>query len=59
MPTPVNKKNEPDLKNLKDASKLVAKIIKKGHIVVIESTVYPGVTEEFNSSYNRKKIWID
>ena len=46
VPTPVNNKNEPDLKNLKEASKLVAKIINKGDIIVIESTVYPGVTEE-------------
>ena len=47
MPTPVNKKNEPDLKNIKEAANLVARIIKKGDVVVIESTVYPGVTEEF------------
>ena len=45
MPTPVNK-NEPDLTNLKEAASLVSRIIKKGDIVVIESTVYPGVTEE-------------
>ncbi len=46
VPTPVNNKNEPDLENLKEASKLVAKIINKGDVIVIESTVYPGVTEE-------------
>ena len=46
VPTPVNKKNEPDLESLKNASKVVSKIIKKGDIVIIESTVYPGVTED-------------
>ena len=46
VPTPVNKRNEPDLKNLKKAASSVAKIINKGSIVVIESTVYPGVTED-------------
>ncbi|MEC8100066.1 MAG: nucleotide sugar dehydrogenase [Pseudomonadota bacterium] len=45
VPTPVDKKNEPNLKNLKDAANTVAKVIKRGDIVVIESTVYPGVTE--------------
>ncbi|MDC3024318.1 nucleotide sugar dehydrogenase [Alphaproteobacteria bacterium] len=46
VPTPVNKSNEPDLKNLKGAAELVAKILNKGDIIIIESTVYPGVTEE-------------
>lgn len=46
VPTPVNKKNDPDLENLKQASNLVAKIINKGDVIVIESTVYPGVTEQ-------------
>ena len=46
VPTPVNNKNEPDLENLEKASKVVSKIIKKGDIVIIESTVYPGVTED-------------
>ena len=46
VPTPVNKKNEPDLESLKNASKVVSKIINKGDIVIIESTVYPGVTED-------------
>jgi UDP-N-acetyl-D-galactosamine dehydrogenase len=55
VPTPVNKKNEPDLTNLKEAASLVARIIKKGDIVVIESTVYPGVTEEFIGPIIEKK----
>lgn len=47
VPTPVNEKNEPDLDPLRSASEVLAGIIKKGNIVVYESTVYPGVTEEF------------
>jgi UDP-N-acetyl-D-galactosamine dehydrogenase len=46
VPTPVNKKNFPDLKLLINASKLVAKVLKKNDIVIYESTVYPGATEE-------------
>ena len=45
VPTPVNKKNKPDLKPLISASKFVGKMIKKKSIVVYESTVYPGTTE--------------
>ena len=46
VPTPVTKKNKPDLKILKNACSLVAKVIKKKSIVIFESTVYPGVTED-------------
>ena len=46
VPTPVNKKNLPDLRNLKSATKTVALNLNKGDIVVYESTVYPGLTEE-------------
>jgi len=46
VPTPINIKNKPDLSKLKDASKIVGKYIKKGDIVIYESTVYPGCTEE-------------
>ncbi len=55
VPTPVTQKNEPDLKNLYEASSLVAKIIKKKDIVVIESTVFPGVTEEIIAPIIEKK----
>ena len=55
VPTPVTQKNEPDLKNLYEASSLVAKIIKKRDIVVIESTVFPGVTEEIIAPIIEKK----
>ncbi len=46
VPTPVDRHNNPDLTPLYKASKTVGKVIKKGDIVVYESTVYPGVTEE-------------
>jgi UDP-N-acetyl-D-galactosamine dehydrogenase len=46
VPTPVDKNNNPDLMPLVKASETVGKVISKGDIVVYESTVYPGVTEE-------------
>jgi len=46
VPTPVTKSKEPDLKYVKSAAKNVGKNLKKGAIVILESTVYPGVTEE-------------
>lgn len=46
VPTPVDHNNRPDLKPLWGASETVGRVISKGDIVVYESTVYPGVTEE-------------
>jgi UDP-N-acetyl-D-galactosamine dehydrogenase len=46
VPTPVDKLNKPDLKPLLDATKMVGKILKRGNIVIFESTVYPGCIEE-------------
>jgi len=46
VPTPVTKFKEPDLSFVKSAAKTVGKNLKKGAVVVLESTVYPGVTEE-------------
>lgn len=46
VPTPVDTNNNPDLSPLYNASNTVGKVISKGDIVVYESTVYPGVTEE-------------
>jgi len=46
VPTPVDKNNRPDLLPLKRASETVGKVISKGSIVIYESTVYPGATEE-------------
>ena len=46
VPTPVDKHNRPDLDPLYRSSETVGKVLKKGDIVIYESTVYPGVTEE-------------
>jgi UDP-N-acetyl-D-galactosamine dehydrogenase len=46
VPTPVDKHNRPDLTPLYRASETVGKVLKKGDVVIYESTVYPGVTEE-------------
>ncbi|MBQ9417657.1 MAG: nucleotide sugar dehydrogenase [Bacteroidales bacterium] len=46
VPTPVDRNNTPDLTPLVGASETVGKVISKGDIVVYESTVYPGVTED-------------
>lgn len=46
VPTPIDDKMRPDLNPLLRASKLIGKVISKGDIVVFESTVYPGVTED-------------
>lgn len=46
VPTPVDRDNKPDLTPLYGASETVGKVISKGDIVVYESTVYPGVTED-------------
>ncbi|HQV25937.1 MAG TPA: NAD(P)-binding domain-containing protein, partial [Acinetobacter sp.] len=46
VPTPIDHVNRPDLTPLKKASETIGKVLKKGDIVVYESTVYPGATEE-------------
>lgn len=46
VPTPVDKFNNPDLTPVRKATESVAKVLKKGDIVIYESTVYPGVTED-------------
>ncbi|MBN9312788.1 MAG: nucleotide sugar dehydrogenase [Chryseobacterium sp.] len=46
VPTPVDKNNKPDLTPLYKASETVGKVLKKGDVVIYESTVYPGATEE-------------
>ncbi len=47
VPTPTNNAKDPDLKPLEESSITVGKILRKGMMVVYESTVYPGVTEDF------------
>ena len=46
VPTPIDNSNKPDLTALLEASKLVSSVLKKEDIVIYESTVYPGVTED-------------
>lgn len=46
VPTPIDKNNKPNLNPLLSASELVSKLLKVGDIVIYESTVYPGLTEE-------------
>ncbi len=46
VPTPVDKLKKPDLKPLLSASKMVSKVMKKGDLVIYESTVFPGCVEE-------------
>src|SRR6188474_2783515 len=46
VPTPIDGYKRPDLKPIESASQLIGQVLKKGDIVVFESTVYPGCTEE-------------
>lgn len=46
VPTPIDKNKQPDLTPLRKASEMIGKVISKGTIVIYESTVYPGATEE-------------
>ena len=52
VPTPVTKSKEPDLSYVKSAAETVGKNLKSGATVVLESTVYPGVTEEVVAPIN-------
>ena len=47
VPTPIDEQKRPDLKPLRYASEIVGRALKRGSIVVFESTVYPGLTEDF------------
>ncbi|WP_204236117.1 nucleotide sugar dehydrogenase [Mammaliicoccus sciuri] len=66
VPTPINKNNQPDLTPLIKASETVGKALTKDTIVVYESTVYPGATEEdcvpvlekFSNLKNRKDFFV-
>lgn len=55
VPTPIKKNNVPDLKPLINAIKIITKVIKKGDIIFLESTVYPGVTEDICLKIIEKK----
>ena len=47
VPTPITKNKKPDLSIIKKAASTVAKVMKKDTIIILESTVYPGVTEDY------------
>ena len=55
VPTPIDKFKKPDLSHLKSACEIVGRNISKNSIVVFESTVYPGCTEEFCAPIIEKK----
>jgi len=46
VPTPINEHKQPDLTPLIKASETIGKVLQKGDIVIYESTVYPGATED-------------
>ena len=46
VPTPIDRFNKPDFRNLISASRMIGKILKKNDTIIYESTVYPGATEE-------------
>ena len=58
VPTPIYKNNRPNLNFLKNAAKIVSKVIKNKDFVVFESTVYPGVTENIVKDIISKKSGI-
>jgi UDP-N-acetyl-D-galactosamine dehydrogenase len=63
LPTPINKNNKPDLSILKSATKDLSQLIKKDDIVIYESTVFPGVTEDICmpiiEKYSKLKFNVD
>jgi UDPglucose 6-dehydrogenase/UDP-N-acetyl-D-galactosamine dehydrogenase len=58
VPTPVTKSKEPDLRYVKSAAEIIGRNLKMGAIVVLESTVYPGVTEEVVASSLERESWM-
>ena len=56
VPTPIDKEKKPDLIPLSKASETVVKVLKKGDIVIYESTVYPGVTEGYCANILEKVL---
>ncbi len=66
LPTPLNSRNLPDLKDIIIISKKISKILKKNDLVIYESTVFPGATEEiflpnltkFNNLKLNKDFWV-
>ena len=59
VPTPITNKNTPDLTPVKKSFETIAKILKKNDLVVLESTVYPGVTSYFENYLTKKTKMIN
>ena len=58
VPTPILKNKTPDLKHLKDVCNILSKVIKKNDIIIFESTVYPGLTNDYCVPLLEKKnLW--
>jgi UDP-N-acetyl-D-glucosamine dehydrogenase len=57
VPTPLNKYKEPDISYVRDTTLAIAEYIKKGTLVILESTTYPGTTEEIVQAEIEKKGW--
>ena len=58
VPTPILKNKTPDLKHLKDVCSILSKVIKKNDIIIFESTVYPGLTNDYCVPLLEKKnLW--
>ena len=55
VPTPITKKNKPDLKSIINVAKKLSNLIKKKSLIILESTVYPGVTENILGKIIEKK----
>lgn len=58
VPTPINRQNNPDLEAIISATNILTKVIKKGDIIIFESTVYPGVTEDICEKYIERKTGL-
>jgi len=54
VPTPITNENKPDLRPIQKSFNFISKILKKGDIIVLESTVYPGVTKKFTTLLEQK-----
>ncbi|MDP7466600.1 MAG: hypothetical protein QGH85_03210, partial [Candidatus Pacebacteria bacterium] len=54
LPTPIHKNKKPDLTNLNDAIEMISTILKKNDIIFLESTVFPGITEQYKNYLEKK-----
>ena len=57
VPTPILRNKTPDLKHLRDVCNILSKVIKKNDLVIFESTVYPGLTNDYCVPLLEKKIY--